>query len=209
MSVTPEDAVMDRGWEIANRKHLDIYEKAKPFLQTRFNALHTRISYHFAATLLPTTGGDPRVVFPAILLHDIGWHMIPEARQAGAFGPKVKHPERQRLHETEGARMAGEILGGMKYPAPQIREIQDIISGHDTRPDALNPSDAVVKDADKLWRYSYEGFAIDTRRFNTSPHEHLIWLIESIPRWFLTEAAKTLAHQATLQRKTDFGVVLD
>jgi len=203
------DEDLDCGWEIENPEHSIIFEKAKPLLKTRSNALHTRISYHFAITLLEKVGGDPKIVIPAILLHDIGWSIIPESQHAEAFGPYVKKPELQRLHETEGARMAGEILTDLEYSGHQIHEIEEIISGHDTRSDSLNSNDSIVKDADKLWRYSYEGFTTDYKRFEKTPRDCLIWLIESISKWFFTEVAKILAHKEVLQRKANYGIELD
>ncbi len=203
------DGDLDRGWEIENLDHSMIYEKTRPFLQTRSNAIHTRISHHFAVRLLEKAGGDPKVVIPAILLHDIGWHAIPVSQHADAFGPFVKKPELQRFHETEGARMAGEILTDLKYSSHRIRQIQDIISGHDTRLEPLNFNDAIVKDADKLWRYSYEGFTTDYKRLRKTPRDCLKWLVESIPKWFFTETAKTMAYKEALQRKIDYGIVMD
>ena len=204
-----KDRNLDQGWEITNPSHRAIYEKAEPFLQTRLNTLHTRIAYHFAVKLLERVGGDPDVVIPAILLHDIGWSLIPEEQLAGAFGPEVKKPDLQRLHETEGARMAGDILAELGCAEEYIKEIHTIISGHDTRLKALGHNDSVVKDADKLWRYTYEGFTIDYRRFGKTPHDNLGWLIASIPGWFFFEISKTLAHQEALERKDDYGIVLD
>lgn len=49
-----------------------IFEKAKPFLRTRKNLIHTRIALHYALKLLQSEGGDEDVVTPAVLLHDIG-----------------------------------------------------------------------------------------------------------------------------------------
>lgn len=203
------DQHLDRGWEVVDSGHAAIYKKAEPFLQTRLNTLHTRIAYHFALKLLTEVGGEPEVVVPAILLHDIGWSFIPEDQLAGAFGPEVKKPDLQRLHETEGARTAGDILAEMGYAEDRIREIRSIISGHDTRMEALGHNDSVVKDADKLWRYTYEGFTIDFRRFGKTPHDNLAWLIASIPKWFFHEASKELANQEALLRKKDYGIVLD
>jgi len=203
------DIQMDVGWEIVEPAHSVIYEKAKPFLQTRLNTLHTRIAYHFAVRLLKEVGGDPEVVIPAILLHDIGWSVIPEDQLDGAFGPAIKKPDLHRLHETEGARMSAEILEEMACPGQRIREIQEIISGHDTRLVSLGLNDAVVKDADKLFRYTYEGFTIDYKRFRKTPHENLLWLIESIPNWFFNEISTVLAYQEALKRGEEYAIVLD
>lgn len=203
------DIKMDSGWEIVEPAHSVIYEKAKPFLQTRLNTLHTRIAYHFAARLLEDVGGDPKVVIPAILLHDIGWSVIPEDQLDGAFGPTVKKPDLQRLHETEGARMAAGILGEMAFPEQRVREIVEIISGHDTRLVSLGLNDSVVKDADKLWRYTYEGFTIDYKRFGKTPRENLLWLIMSIPEWFFHEISAELAFQEALKRGEEYSVVMN
>lgn len=197
------------GWEIENPEHSAIYKKAEPLLQTRFNTIHTRIAYHFAVTLLEKSGGDQKVVIPAILLHDIGWSIIPETRQKGAFGPDVKKSEVCLVHETEGARVAGEILADLRYPADCILEIQKIISEHDTRPEPFNTNDAIVKDADKLWRYTNEGFSIDYQRFGKTKHEHLIWLVKNIPKWFLSRTSMILAQNEALQRKAEHGIELD
>jgi len=33
---------------------------------------------------------DEEIVLPAILLHDVGWKMVPEEKELNAFGPKPK-----------------------------------------------------------------------------------------------------------------------
>jgi len=50
-----------------------IFELAVPFLQTRDNEIHTKVSYAFAERLVSVEGGDRNIVVPAILLHDVGW----------------------------------------------------------------------------------------------------------------------------------------
>jgi hypothetical protein len=204
MEVTCDDRELDRGWEITDPEDLMLYNLAEPLLQTRLNTLHTRIAYHFAEILLEKEGGDAVIVTPAILLHDVGWSLIPEEDQIGAFGPKVKKPRLQRLHETEGARLARGILEELGHPEDHIREIEKIINGHDTRTDSLGINDSVVKDADKLWRYTFEGFTIDYMRFKQSPEENLNWLIESIPDWFFTETSVRLAHEEADLRRTEY-----
>jgi len=202
--MTCDDRALDRGWEITDPESLMLYNRAEPLLQTRLNTLHTRIACHFAGILLEKEGGDAAIVIPAILLHDLGWFLIPEEDQIGAFGPKVKKPRLQRLHETEGAKLARGILEELGHPEDRIREIEKIIDGHDTRTDSLGINDSVVKDADKLWRYTFEGFTIDYKRFNHSPEENLNWLIESIPGWFFTETSVRLAHEEANMRRTEY-----
>ncbi len=183
----------DNNWEIVDPFHRKIYEKAKHLLEPRKNKIHTRISYHFALKLLQNEEGNVDIVIPAVLLHDTGYSAIPETELINVFGPDIKKPELQRIHETEGARMAGEILRSMNYPDEQIDKIQVIIDGHDSRSSALNQDDKIVKDADKLFRYSPEGFMIDSKRFNKATDDWIDYLTRHIKQWFFTDTAKQLA----------------
>jgi HD superfamily phosphodiesterase len=99
--------ILDKGWEIQDPFYNNIYNKAAHLLRTRQNTLHARVSYHCALNLLEAEGGSPRVVLPAILLHDVGYSQLPEKGLKDSFGPNIKKPELQRLHEVEGVRLAG------------------------------------------------------------------------------------------------------
>lgn len=202
-----KDRELDRGWEISNESHRKIYRLAEPYLRTRLNTLHTRIAYHFALTLMQAEGGEENIIVPAILLHDLGWSAISEEDQVGAFGPSVKRPNLRKLHESEGAKMARNLLEQLHFPENLIEQIEQIIDGHDTRLESMGLNDSVVKDADKLWRYTYEGFTIDYKRFNHTPQENLNWLLESIPRWFFTETAKWLALVESEKRKSEYQLL--
>ena len=87
-----------------------VYERAKPFLRTRKNLIHTKISLQYALKLLGHGKGDEEVVIPAILLHDVGWKTIPENLHLTAFGPNPSNPKLARIHEVEGAKIAKPIL---------------------------------------------------------------------------------------------------
>jgi HD superfamily phosphodiesterase len=190
-------------WEIEDYSHRHIYQKAEPFLRIRHNAIHTLICYHFALKLLKEEGGNPDVVVPAILLHDVGYSRIPEDELHLALGPKMEKPELQKLHETEGAKLATEILESINYPKELIKEIRAIIDGHDTRDSALNTNDKIVKDADKLFRFSYEGSKLALRRFPLGPREWFNYLDEGLQTWFFTKTAKQLAAEEIRQRKEE------
>lgn len=182
-----------------------ILELALPYLQTRHNEAHTRISCAFALRLLAQEKGDPQLVLPAILLHDVGWSRVPEDRQLSAFGPRVENPELTKVHEREGAALAGAILEEAGYPPDRIREITEIVVGHDTRPTALSPEDAIVKDADKLFRISQVGFATDCRRFGLDPAKHLAWLERRIDKWFFTQTGRDIAREEAATRGRELG----
>jgi len=183
-----------------------IYRLAKPYLQTRNNELHTRIAYSYARRLLSAEGGDPEIVLPAVMLHDVGWWTIPEELQIKAFGPGEKDMEINRRHEIDGARIAGEILENVDYDPMQRKEIMRIILGHDSHIEAESLNDALVKDADKLWRFSKEGLEMHPKLFGIAPDIYVVWLGHQIAKWFLTQTALDFALQEQKLRAISFGV---
>jgi len=180
-----------------------IFEKAKPFLRTRKNLIHTRIALRYALELLESEKGDEGVVIPAIILHDVGWKVVPEHLHLTAFGPNPSNPRLTRLHEREGAKTAKGILEKLHYPSGKIEAICQIIRGHDSRKRPLSWNDRIVKDSDKLWRYSRRGMAIDLARFQIPRRDYLIFLEAIIEQWFLTPTGMGLAKKEILLRKKD------
>ena len=183
--------------------HQKILERAKPFLRTRKNLIHTQIALRYALRLLKKEEGDEEVVIPAILLHDVGWKVIPEPLQLTAFGPNRSNPKLTRVHEREGARIAKSILEKLHYPSQKIEEICQIINGHDSRKRPISWNDRVVKDADKLSRYSRKGTAVDLDRFHIPRREYLIFLEAIINSWFLTRTGREVARSEILLRKKE------
>ena len=173
-----------------------IEEQARPYLDTRCNEVHVSVCYAMAERLLSHyPDADPEVVLPAILLHDVGWKMVPEEKQAGAFGPRAEDMETRRIHETEGVRIARRILVSLGYERGKTEEILAIIDGHDSREEALSLNDAIVKDADKLWRFSQVGLKVDVRRFGVDRDRYMRWLKKRVSGWLFTSAARDLAYR--------------
>ena len=174
---------------------LKIFDLARPFLDTRENEEHTRIACEFAARILHEEGGDPDVVFPAVILHDVGWKSIPERLQITAFGPGNKDTDLNRVHEQEGARIAEEILEKANYPRRLIGEIIAIVLGHDSRQESISVNDAIVKDSDKLWRYSEHGVSLGVKRFEMSRPQYLDRLRNKLEEWFSTRTGEGIARE--------------
>ena len=179
----------------------EIWRMAKPYLDTRKNDVHTRISIRFAYRLLEAEGGDENIVVPAVILHDVGWKKVPPELHLKAFGPKATSPEINRAHEIEGVKIARNILTNLKYDEAKTALIADIIDGHDSRKESISLDDRIVKDADKLWRYSNEGFEIDRERFEESYTDGLNRLRRYLNRWFFTTTANKLAKKELQKRE--------
>ena len=186
-------------------KYQPIWERAKPYLNTRSNDKHTWYCYYFAEQLCESYLEVNRdIVLPAILLHDVGWSTVPEDKQLQAFGPHMIYPELRRQHETEGARIASEILHDVGYDVAHIAKISHIIDGHDSREQSLSLDDSLVKDADKLWRYTSFGLETVGDWFNYTQEEQMILLKKWIGNYFHTDAGRDMARglYAYLEIKT-------
>lgn len=171
-----------------------IFRQARPYLLTRKNLLHTRIALKYGLKLLEKEGGDEEIVIPAILLHDVGWKAIPQSLHLKAFGPNASEPGLMKIHEREGAKIARAILEELDYPPEKTEEICRIIRGHDSRKRAFSLNDRIVRDADKLWRFSPKGVAIDSERFGIPKKAWIAYLKEKIEEWFFTASAKEMAR---------------
>jgi HD superfamily phosphodiesterase len=183
-----------------------IHEQAKPFLRTRKNLIHTRIALHYALELLKYEKGDEGIVIPATLLHDVGWKALPEHLQLTAFGPNASNPKLVRVHELEGAKIARSILEGVHYSPKKVKEICQIVQGHDSRKTPISQNDRIVKDADKLYRYSRKGLAIDIDRFRIPRWKYLLYLEGIIDQWFLTPTGKEIAKKEIPLRKRELSI---
>jgi HD superfamily phosphodiesterase len=178
-----------------------IYQLAKPYLNTRHNYVHTEMSVQFAYQLMEAEGGNEGIVIPAIILHDVGWKKVPEELHLKAFGPKATMPELNRIHEVEGVKIAKDILEKVNYDVEEMTQILEIIDGHDSRKQSVSLNDRIVKDADKLWRFSREGFNIDNERFGESYAAGLNRLSKYLPVWFFTSTARKLAGEELQKRE--------
>ena len=174
--------------------HQLLWRDAAPLLAVRSNDTHTLYCYRFARALCAVhPEADPEIVLPSILLHDIGWSTVPPDKLLSSFGPHMQYPELRRQHEVEGARLARGILGAAGYPATRIDDIVRIIDGHDTRNQALSLEDGLVKDADKLWRYTPHGLETVRGWFGYDPGRQLALLDDWTATRFFDAAARHMA----------------
>jgi HD superfamily phosphodiesterase len=175
-------------------RYQGLWRHAVPLLGVRSNDVHTQYCYRFAEALCDLhPEADREIVIPAILLHDVGWSTVPADKLLLAFGPHMRYPELRRQHEIEGARLAREILASIGVPAGRGEAVAEIIDGHDTRDTALSLEDGLVKDADKLWRYTSHG--VDTVRdwFGYDVDRQLALLGEWTRTRFFDDVARHMA----------------
>lgn len=184
-----------------------IFHAAQPLLQTRLNDLHAKIAAQLVVELLRLDGGDPSIAMPAVILHDVGWSEVPEELQRTAFGPGSTDTALNRRHEIEGVRLAGLILDEVDYPAELVAPILRIIDRHDSQRGAETIEEAIVKDADKMWRVTQLGFPASLRILQTmSPQELHDHVSVRATSWFLAPSSVQMVRGHLEARRVEYGL---
>jgi HD superfamily phosphohydrolase YqeK len=181
-----------------------IFELAKPYLLVMSNDLHTQEVIRYGFKLLIAEGGNRQIVIAAAILHDVGWSQLPEN-----ISIKMRihngDPEKIKIHEILGTRIAAGILRKTAYDQTQVDEILEIIHGHDTRKNALSLNDKIVKDADKLSRYS-RGFHNIWHKWgiNLNADKHFAMLEQGVKEWFFLPSSRKMAKKELGDRLEEF-----
>lgn len=171
-----------------------VWRHAAPHLGVRNNDSHTLYAYGLARALLSRMPeADASVVRSAILLHDTGWSTVPDDEILEAIAPGGGRPDLVRHHEIEGARIARAILSSVGREHAQIERVAAIVDGHDSRLEALNLEDAIVKDADKLWRVTPHGIRVVCGWFDLTVEESVRITAARVQNALFTDAARAMA----------------
>jgi hypothetical protein len=151
------------------KKHFDddprlkaLWEKASPYQYARGDGRHTENVTYFTAKLLEhEKEAEAIVALPAAIIHDIGWYwMTPQEHRNGLpYGtPPEVLKKFKKKHEELGVQNGRKLLQESGYTQEEIKRIIEVVDGHDTRKEFLSPSDGIMRDADKLARFSKDGF---------------------------------------------------
>ncbi|MET1044493.1 MAG: HD domain-containing protein [Microbacteriaceae bacterium] len=201
----PEGKGID-GYLSLSDRDAAIWERAAAHLHVRNNDTHTLYAYGIARALLAVTpDADEKVVLSAILLHDTGWSTVAEHEILEAIAPGGGRPDLIRKHEVEGARIARGILSDLGFAPDTIERIVTIIDGHDSRLTALSVEDAIVKDADKLWRVTPHGITTVCGWFGLTRDESLRITAARVQGSLFTDAARTMARALTAIASIDIA----
>ncbi len=184
-----------------------LFQDAEPYLSVRGDVLHAKISHGYALALMREEGGDPRIIEPAVILHDVGWSCLTPDAIKGAYGVKAGGHESHtlnRIHEAAGERIAREILKGYSYDSDLISIIASIIRTHDSGKQVRSMEEAIVKDADKLWRFSETGFSTEFKRQEITALDLYRHLESHVREWFFTNTALRIAEEELGKRREEF-----
>ncbi|MET4591793.1 HD domain-containing protein [Arthrobacter sp. 754] len=163
--------------------------------RTRGNDIHLPISLAFAERLCRAyPDADAELVRIATLLHDTGWAHVDESRiiSEGFSGDWRKAAIRYE-HEQQGCEVARRVLPGLGYSPEFVESVCEIIDGHDTRLVARSLEDALMRDADRLWRFDRAGIALASSWFAMDPATYTDRLATEIVPELITQAAVDMA----------------
>lgn len=169
---------------------------------------HARTVTSCAYRLLEKERADENIVIPAAILHDVGWSQLPRKERFLKFSPTATKEEKiqNRLkHQKEGVKIARRILEKVDYPPNLSEKILEIISQHDTRKGFISKEEGLVRDADKLWRFSKIGFKKDLKRFNFTFQQLEEKLLKNLkdPNFIYSQTAKNIAEEELKNRKKE------
>ncbi|MEV0693961.1 HD domain-containing protein [Streptomyces sp. NPDC050388] len=178
-----------------------IWKAVVPETRTRGNDIHLPISLAYAERLCDSfPHADRLLVRVAIQLHDTGWGRVDEERiLSEGFSGDWRRAEIRFEHERQGCAIAREVLPPLGYEDAFVQQVCDIIDGHDTRKEAYSLEDALVRDADRLWRFDHAGIALASGWFRMDPAVYSDRLETEIVPELLTAPAVAMAT-ATLNR---------
>ena len=163
---------------------------------------HTRSVVGYGKILLANEGGDPLVVIPALILHDVGWSRVDYSDFITAPAEAKGGTESIRLHMRYGAQIARDILEGLGWNPELIHHITSIIGIHDV-PEKIQELDdldaTLVFEADWLDKYAPARqdryFSVVGDRKGLSQLRDFLDSYKS--EWFRTKSAKELLVEIT------------
>lgn len=166
-----------------------------PETRARGNDIHLPISLSFARRLCDAyPEADRTLVLVATLLHDTGWaHVDKDKIISDGFRGDWRKADIRYEHEREGCLVARRVLPALDFDEEFIEAVCLIIDGHDTRAVAYSLEDALMRDADRLWRFDHAGIALASGWFDQDPARYTDRLETEIIPELITQAAVDMA----------------
>jgi len=186
----------------------DTFDKARPILKRGKNkngdVAHTLYVFSSMMEILKvetSSTTDIKIGLTAALLHDIGYGLLV---MAGKEVSELSTQESRREHMTKGAGYARQNLGASGLSVEEIERVAYLISIHDNpsvfeegRGIPLDINDSMsfmLREADRLWMMSPEGFSDDMEKSGLSADDYLGHVIKRYheERHLYTEDGKFL-----------------
>lgn len=171
-----------------------LYDLARTYCRSEEGRVHVREAVECAETLMAHEGGDPTIILPAIILHDIGWSRFAEEEEIFARGTSLEAQQAFHRHAVESANLAAPILVERGFSPVAVEEIISLILRHEQTESPQSKNEAIVKDANKLALFTKEGFAAACARLHLRAEALMEHLAGILDRAFFTTTARLTAR---------------
>ena len=183
-----------------SEKNQLIWDEAFERQDLRNDTGHAQTVTEFATKLGEILHADLDIIIPSAILHDTGYYGMSSSELNDMMAKKLSEERTKEIkkeHMDNGVRFAKELLDKINYDSQKIELILHIIQYHDTKIEPITIEEKIVRDADKLWRYSQKGFFLDIKRQNKTIVSHLDKLRSNLNRddYFYTKEAVELADE--------------
>lgn len=181
------------------KKYLKIWRRAEKILNKGRvgDTIHCKQTAELAFNYVnQNKKGDPDVLIPVAMMHDIGHAAILPQHMEYVTGPK-KLPNGKLVHMLAGAKIADDVLKQARYPINKRKEIVEIIAMHDF--DQMEGTDLdrtyntlnkkLFHDLDSLDRFTKTRMETTMKLYRCGP-DKAIRLLLKLTRFFLPEVGE-------------------
>ncbi len=182
-------------------KFKEIWKLAVPYLKKgkrKDSVVHTKGVIKAMEILLKQEKGDPDILIPAAILHDIGWSKVSVKLQMS--NNKDEKIESLKLHIKHAPLLIKEILTKIGYNDSQIKKVISIVVSHKFQ-DPKNLDKRLLIDADTLSDAFKEQFWSDVKSYNNTPKGLYEFRKKNK---FYTKIAKEIFNRELKERKREF-----
>jgi len=187
-----------------NKKYQKIWNLAVKYLEKGAKkdfVLHTRGVIEAMQLILKDEAGNPDVLMPAAILHDVGWAGVPKKYQIAK--DKKDWVMGLRLHIDLAPGIIEEILKSLNYKPSVIKEIVEVVKAHKfQKPRNLNKQ--ILIDADQLSDAFKEQFYSDAKAYKIKPEKLYGFRIKD--NKFYTKTAENIFAKEMKKREKELKV---
>jgi hypothetical protein len=185
-----------------NKKYLPIWERAQRLLKKAKKkdfVLHTKYVVMAMEALLNKEQGNPDILIPAAILHDVGWSEVPQELQLAM--DERRSGQALVEHIEKAPMLIRKVLQELNYSEEDITDIVRIVKAHKfVEPTRLD--EKLLIDADTLSDTYKEVFYSNVKSYNTTPEVHLDFRSKNT---FYTKTAREIFEKQFKERKREIS----
>lgn len=155
-----------------NQKYRNVWDEVSKRLQgigKKDYVLHSRMVTRAMEEIIRGEGGNPDLLIPAAMLHDIGWSNVPKYLQFAKIPKDKKEAEKQHLEKAPDVIQT--ILISFEYNQGLIDKIIHVVLNHKSKNPEEDKEIECIVDADNLSDTFKESFYSDVISYSSTPQK--------------------------------------